>query len=71
MELKKTEREEKQDNQGEIGFDNAIETPLRNGKWELVILFKSVMNDISHSLSIIPVPTLNTIKMSNEKNKQF
>ncbi len=49
---------------GEIGFDNVIETPFRNGKQELVILFPMVMHRISHSLLVIPIPTLNTVKKS-------
>ncbi len=64
MGLKETEQEEKRDNRGEIGFDNVIEILVRNGKQELVILFPMVMNSISHSLSVIPFPTLNTVKKS-------
>jgi hypothetical protein len=64
MGLKETEQEEKQDNQGKSGFDNVIEIPVRNGKQELVILFPTVTNSISHSLSAILVTTLNTFKKS-------
>jgi len=49
---------EKQDEQDEIRFDNLIGTLLMNGKWEVVISFLTIRNDISNSLSFITVLTL-------------
>jgi hypothetical protein len=44
--------------QDKIGFENLIETPFMNSKWELMISFLTVINNIFHSLSLITVPTL-------------
>jgi hypothetical protein len=38
-------------------YENRVETLFLNGKQELVISFLMVMNNISHSVLIISIPT--------------
>jgi hypothetical protein len=52
-----TERDENRDKLDESIFENLVKTPFVNSKREWVILFVMVMNYISCSLSVIPVPT--------------
>jgi hypothetical protein len=42
----------------EIVFENLVDTPFMNGKWELVISLLTAMNHVSHSLLVVAVPTL-------------
>ena len=45
-EMNGMERDEKQDQQNKIGFENLVETPFMNGKREQVISLLTVINDI-------------------------
>jgi hypothetical protein len=54
----------------EIGFENLVETLFKNGKPELLILFQTGTNEISHSFSFITITTkpLNIIHFLENPN---
>ena len=51
------ERDDNQDKQDKVVLVHLVKTPIVHGIREWLIPFVTVMNDISCSLLVIPVPT--------------